>query len=447
MPYALRGVNMDWDQLLKEAIHHLQEYIRINTVNPPGNEVEGARFFKKLFDAESIPCQIFEPSPGRGNLLATLKGSGKKRPILLLSHIDVVPVEKERWTVDPFAGIIQDGYLYGRGAIDDKSMGIMEMMALLILKREKIRLERDILFFATADEETGGRWGVQWAVENVSPLMESEYALNEGGYVILNETGAPDRYEISSGQKVVFQLQLKARGTSGHGSMPHPDNPNVKLIHGLEAVTKWETPYNILPMVREYFLRMAPKQPPDERKFFEDIEKGLSDPSFSARLTSNPIYNAMVRDTISLTILQGGSKANVIPSESNATLDCRLIPGSSKKNFLKEIKRRLGEGIEVKGSMEGNPVSPSPFDTDLFQAIQKFARENDPDCPVVPLLLPGATDSRFLRERGMTTYDFCPFRMPEKEIFRVHGNDERIALENLRFGMKMLVEIIKEVAT
>ncbi len=438
---------MDWDQLLKEAIHHLQGYIRINTVNPPGNEVEGARFFKKLFDAELIPCQIFEPSSARGNLLATLKGNGKKRPILLLSHIDVVPVEKGRWTVDPFAGIIQDGYLYGRGAIDDKSMGIIEMMALLILKREKIPLERDILFFATADEETGGRWGVQWAVENVSPLMESEYALNEGGYVILNEKGVPDRYEISSGQKVVFQLQLKARGTSGHGSMPHPDNPNVKLIHALEAVTKWETPYNILPMVKEYFLRMAPKQPPDERKFYEDIEKGLSDPSFSARLTSNPIYNAMVRDTISLTILQGGSKANVIPSESNATLDCRLIPGSSKKNFLKEIKRRLGEGIEVEGSMEGNPVSPSPFDTDLFQAIQKFAKENDPDCPVVPLLLPGATDSRFLRERGMTTYDFCPFRMPEKEIFRVHGNDERIALENLRFGIKMLVEIIKEVAT
>jgi acetylornithine deacetylase/succinyl-diaminopimelate desuccinylase-like protein len=438
---------MDWDQLLKEAIHHLQEYIRINTVNPPGNEVEGARFLKKIFDAESIPCQIFEPSPGRGNLLATLKGNGKKRPILLLSHIDVVPVEKERWTVDPFAGIMQDGYLYGRGAIDDKSMGIMEMMALLILKREKISLERDILFFATADEETGGSWGVRWAVENVSPLMESEYALNEGGYVILNETGAPERYEISSGQKVVFQLRLKARGTSGHGSMPHPDNPNVKLIHALEAVTKWETPYNILPMVKEYFLRMAPKQPPDERKFYEDIEKGLSDPSFSARLTSNPIYNAMVRDTISLTILQGGSKANVIPSESTATLDCRLIPGSSKKNFLKEIKRRLGERIEVEGSMEGNPVSPSPFDTDLFQAIQKFARENDPDCPVVPLLLPGATDSRFLRERGMTTYDFCPFRMPEKEIFRVHGNDERLAIENLRFGMKMLVEIIKEVAT
>ena len=438
---------MDWDQLLKEAIHHLQKYLRIDTVNPPGNEMEGARFFKKIFDAESIPCQIFEPSPGRGNLLATLKGNGKKRPILLLNHMDVVPVERERWSFDPFAGIIQDGYLYGRGAIDDKSMGIIEMMALFILKREKVPLEKDILFFAAADEETGGKWGVQWAMENVSSLRNSEYALNEGGYVILNETGDPDRYEISNGQKVVFQLRLKARGTSGHGSMPHPDNPNVKLIHALEAVTQWETPYNILPMVKEYFFRMAPKQPPDERKFFEDIEKGLSDPSFSARLTSNPIYNAMVRDTISLTMLQGGSKANVIPSESNATLDCRLIPGSSKKNFLKEIKRRLGEEIEVEGSMEGNPVPPSPFNTDLFQAIQKFAKENDPDCPVVPFLLPGATDSRFLRERGMTTYDFCPFRLQEKEIYRVHGNDERIAIENLRFGMKMLFEVLKEVAT
>jgi len=438
---------MDWDQLLKEATHYLQEYLRIDTVNPPGNEVEGARFFKNIFDAESIPCQVFEPSPGRGSLLATLKGTSKKRPILLLNHIDVVPVEKERWTVDPFEGIVQDGYLYGRGALDDKSMGIIEMMTLLILQRKKVPLERDVLFFAAADEETGGKWGIQWAMENVSSLRRSEYALNEGGYVILNETGDPDRYEISNGQKIVFQLQLKAKGTSGHASMPHSDNPNVKLIHALEAVTKWETPYNVLPMVKEFFLKMAPKQPPDERKFFEDIEKGLHDPSFSARLRTNPIYNAMVRDTISLTILQAGSKANVIPSESSATLDCRLIPGSSKENFLKEIKERLGDEIEAEGKMEGKSIPPSPFNTDLFQAIQKFAISNDPDCPVVPFLLPGATDSRFLRERGITTYDFCPFRLPEKEIMRVHGNDERIALENLRFGIRMLMEVIKEVAT
>ena len=438
---------MDWDQLLEETIRHLQEYIHINTVNPPGNEVEGARFFKKILEAESIPCQIFEPSPGRGNLLATLKGDGKRRPLLLLSHMDVVPAEKEQWSFDPFEGVVKDGYLYGRGSLDDKSMGIVEMMALLILKREQVPLKRDVLFLATADEETGGRWGVQWAVENIPSLKESEYALNEGSYVILNGEGIADQYGVSNGQKVLFQLELKAKGTSGHGSRPLPDNCNVKLVHALEKVTKWETPYNILPMVKEYFSKMAPKQPPDERKFFEDIEKGVSDPSFSAKLTSNLIYNAIVRDTISLTILRGGIKENVIPSESTATLDCRLIPGSSKENFLKEIKRRLGDEIEVEVISESLSLPPSPLNTDLFQVIQKFAAKNDPGCPVVPVLLSGATDSRFLREKGITTYDFCPFRLKEKELLLVHGTDERISLENLKFGVKMLVEMIKDVAT
>ena len=437
---------MDWDKLLQEATHHLQEYIRIQTVNPPGNEIEGATFFKKIFDAETIPCQVFEPSPGRGSILATLKGNGKKKPILLLNHIDVVPAEKEHWKVDPFAGTIQDGYLYGRGALDDKSMGIIEMMALLILKRGKVLLKRDVLFFAGADEETGGGWGVEWAIEKVPSLAEAEYALNEGGAVILNDDGTADRYGVSNGQKVLFQLEVKAKGTSGHGSMPHSDNPNVKLVEALERVTKWETPYNILPVVKEYFLKIAPKQPPADRQFFEDIEKGLSDPAFSKRLTSNPIYNSIVRDTISLTILQGGSKINVIPSESTASLDCRLIPGSSKEDFLKGVKKRLVDEIEVEVVSESRSLPPSPLDTDLFQAIQRFAAKNDPACPVVPLLLSGATDSRFLREKGVITYDFCPFRLTETELKTEHGNDERIALENLRFGMKMLVEILKDVA-
>ncbi len=438
---------MDWNQLLDEAIKHLQAYLRIDTVNPPGNEIEGGRFFKNIFDMESIPCELFEPSPGKGNLLATLKGNGEKRPILLLNHMDVVPVEKGGWEVDPFAGIIKDGYLYGRGSLDNKSMGIVEMMVLLILKRNKISLKRDILFFGAADEETGGKWGIEWAMENIPSLKESEYAINEGGYVILNEEGKPDRYEISNGQKVLFQLKLKAEGTSGHGSMPHSDNPNVKLVQALDKITKWETPYHILPMVKEYFLKMAPKQPPEDRNFFENIENGLNDLAFSIWLTSNPIYNAMVRDTISLTILQAGSKANVIPSESTATLDCRLIPGSSKENFLKRLRGKLGDEIEVEVISESQSLPPSPFGTDLYKAIKKYAEENDPDCPVVPLLLPGATDSRFLRGNGIITYDFCPFRLTEKEMLRIHGNNERIAIENLRFGMRMMVDILKEIAT
>ncbi len=180
---------MNDDVLLEEAVRYLQEYIRINTVNPPGNEIEGARFFQKVFEKESISCRVFEPSPGRGNLLATLKGTGTKKPVLLLNHMDVVPAEKDQWEVDPFEGVIKNGYVYGRGALDDKSMGIAEMMVLLILKRENVPLKRDILFFAANGEETSGEWGIQWAIENLPVLMEAGIALNEGGYVILNEDG------------------------------------------------------------------------------------------------------------------------------------------------------------------------------------------------------------------------------------------------------------------
>jgi acetylornithine deacetylase/succinyl-diaminopimelate desuccinylase-like protein len=438
---------MNWDHFLDEATHYLQEYVRIQTVNPPGNEIEGAKFFKKIFDKESIPVRIFEPLSGRGSILATLKGSGTKKPILLLSHIDVVPAEKERWEVDPFAGVIKDGYLYGRGTLDDKFMGIIEMMALLILKHEGILLKRDILFFATADEETGGGLGVKWGMENIPALKESEFALNEGGYILMNEAGVVDRYELSNGQKVICQLQLRMEGTSGHASMPTPDNPNVKLLRALEEVTKWETPFKILPMVKEYFSKIAPKQSPEDRPFYEDIEKGLVNPAFAKKLTSNPIYNAMVRNTVVLTVLQGGTKANVIPSESSATFDCRLIPGTSKEDFLKEIKRRLGDGVEIKALAESQSVQPSSLDTDLYKAIQKFAIQNDPNCLVVPLLLPGATDSRFLRNKGIIAYDFCPFRVAEKDLLRVHGNNERVALDNLKFGTRMLVEILKEIST
>jgi acetylornithine deacetylase/succinyl-diaminopimelate desuccinylase-like protein len=320
------------------------------------------------------------------------------------------------------------------------------MMVLLILKRERIPLKRDILFFAAADEETGGRWGVEWAIDNVPSLKESEFALNEGGYITLNDAGRPERYEVSSGQKVLYQLRLKAKGTAGHGSMPHADNPNVKLVQALDRLTAWDIPYRVLPMVKEFFVKTAPKQPPEDRRFFEDIERGLTDSAFAKRLTSNPVYNAMVRDTISLTILQGGSKTNVIPSESTATLDCRLIPGSSKETFLGEIEKRLGDQIGIELISESPSLPPSPFSTDLFRAIEKYAVRYDPDCPVVPYLLPGATDSRFLREKGIVSYDFCPFRLSEKEMMRIHGNNERIAVENLSSGMKAMVEMIKDIA-
>ena len=437
---------MNWDSLRNEAKHHLQDYLRLATVNPPGNEIAGARFFEAIFNRESIPVRIFEPSPGRASVMATLKGDGTQKPLLLLSHIDVVPVDREKWKIDPFSGTIHDGFLYGRGALDDKSMGIVGMMVMLLLKKERVPLKRDILFLAAADEETGGTWGIEWAMEHLPVLREVEFALNEGGYVMLDENGAVDRYEISYGQKTLCQLKLTVRGTSGHGSMPHGDNPNVKLVRALDRVTRWETPVRILPMVREYFAKMAPKQSPEDRPFYEDIEKGLEDPSFLKKLTSNPSYNAVLRDTFSLNVLQGGKKINVIPSESTALLDCRLLPGTPKDAFLKELQRHFGEGVEVDIVSESPSLPPSPFDTPLFKAIERFAARHDPGAPVVPLLLPGATDSRFLREKGVIAYDFCPFRLSQKELMLVHGDNERIAVENLEFGIKLMLEVLREVA-
>jgi acetylornithine deacetylase/succinyl-diaminopimelate desuccinylase-like protein len=438
---------MDWKKIGEEAVHYLQDYIRVNTINPPGNETEGARFLKTILDREGIPSELFEAAPGRGSLLGRLKGDGSKRPILLLSHIDVVPVEKERWEVDPFSGEIRNGYLYGRGSLDDKGMGIVELMALLLLKREKTPLKRDILFFATADEETGGDLGVRWAVENVAALGECEYALNEGGSIILDKQGVPDRYEISCGQKALCQITLRTRGTPGHGSMPHGDNPNVKLVQALDRLLRWETPFRILPMVKEYFSKLAPRQPAGERAFFLDIERGLQDPAFARRISSSPIYNAMVRDTLSLNVLQGGSKVNVIPSDSTALVDCRLVPGSSPELFLQEVRARLGGDVEVTVLSESPSLPPSPRDTELFRAIERWAAANVPECPVVPHLLPGATDSRYLREMGIAAYDVCPFRLSEKDLMLLHGHNERIALENLEFGTRMLTEILLDVAT
>ncbi len=249
------------------------------------------------------------------------------------------------------------------------------------------------------------------------------------------KTGTPDRYEISSGQKVIFQLRLKTTGTPGHASMPMTDNPNVKLVRALDALTRWETPFTVLPMVKEYFHNLAPKQPEDRRVHFEDVEKGLRDPSFSSWLTSNPAYNAMIRNTLSLTVLKAGSKVNVVDTLRIDGADRLPVrhPRHLERRFSERDQRKARGAVEVEVISESDSHPPSPFNTDLYKAIERFAAENDPGCPVVPHLLPArGTDARYLRMKGMTVYDFCPFRLTEKEMLRIHGNNERISLENLK---------------
>ncbi|MCK5553440.1 MAG: M20/M25/M40 family metallo-hydrolase [Deltaproteobacteria bacterium] len=441
------GKPVDWERVTQEGVTHLREYIRIDTTNPPGNEMEAALFLKGILEKESISCTVFNPHPGRANLMATLSGDGSKKPLILLNHMDVVAAERDKWEVDPFGGVMRDGYIYGRGALDNKGMGIAQLIAFLMLKRSHIALSRDIIFLALGDEEMGGRLGARWMLENVPQLKEAEYVLNEGGGVIVDEGGNLEYYEISTVQKVVFPIKVRASGLSGHGSIPQPDGATEKLVDALGRLAKWRPLFRVIPLVQEYFSNIAPVKWPHKVNRFRNLAKSLQDEFFAGEFTANPIHNAMVRDTIALTVIRAGTKANIIPSEGEAILDCRLIPGSSKEDFLEEVRGLIREtGAEVEVKSEAKPIPPSPLDTDLFRAITTVARRRDPNCIVAHPLLPGATDSRHFREQGVVCYDFSPFRLSQSDLLRIHGHNERLTTENLSFAIRLLYEILGEVS-
>jgi acetylornithine deacetylase/succinyl-diaminopimelate desuccinylase-like protein len=440
---------IDWKGVSDEATEILKNYIRINTTNPPGNEMEAARYLEGILRNEGIDTTIYEPAPHRANLMALVPGGKAEGPLILLNHMDVVPVEEDKWDLDPFSGIIKDNYIYGRGAIDMKGKGVAELITMLLLKRHKIPLNRDVIFLATADEETGGRWGVKWMLEREARLKEASCVLNEGGCILVRENGALDHYEIATAQKVVAQFTVKAIGKTGHGSMPHGDSANVKLIRALNRLVEWETPFVVIPLVKQYFANLSKGKPPEEAKGYQDIEKALRNHSFAKAFTTNTQYNAMVRNTLTPTILKAGQKVNVIPSMATAAFDCRIIPGTSSTDFFAQLQKVIGDeeiAIIPLPEFESNPLPPSPLDNELYQAIERVAQRKDPGCLVTPCLITGATDSRFFREIGVPCYDFSPFRLRQEDLKLVHGHNERISIENLGFASEVIFEIVHEVA-
>jgi acetylornithine deacetylase/succinyl-diaminopimelate desuccinylase-like protein len=440
---------IDWQGVRDEAVEILRSYIRINTTNPPGNEMEAARYLEGILRKEGVETIIYEPVPLRANLMAVITGKKKDRPLILLNHMDVVPAESDKWSLDPFGGIIKDGYIYGRGAIDMKAKGVAELMALLLLKRYQIPLKRDVIFLATADEEVGGRWGVKWMLEREPHLKEAACVLNEGGCILVREDGELDHYEIATAQKVVAQFMVKARGRTGHGSMPHQDSATVKLIRVLNRLTEWETPLEVIPLVKEYFFNLTKVEGADNVAEYRDIEEALRDPVFTKAFIANPQYNAMVRNTLTPTILKAGQKINVIPSEAKAAFDCRILPGTSSKTFFARLREIIGDNeiaITPLPEFESNPLPPSPTNNELYNAIERVAQSKDPGCIVTPFLITGATDSRFFREIGIPCYDFSPFRLRQEDLKLVHGHNERISVENLGFASEVIFEIVHEVA-
>lgn len=443
---ALSAQQIDWTAYEELALRQLQAYLRIDTTNPPGNELAAARFFQDWFTREGIPVEVYEFAPGRANLIARLRGDGSRRPLILLNHMDVVSSDPERWRVPPFSGAIVDGYLYGRGALDMKGEGLLQAVVFVLLQREKIPLQRDVLFVATADEEVAMR-GAQWLLDNHRELLaQAEYLITEGGFNLV-ENGQVKYIGVDTAEKSPFWLRLRARGHPGHGSRPRRDSATHRLIRALARVEAWETPIKILPLVEKFFRDLAPLQPPARTEPFRNLRTSIQDSAFRNWLTSDPMYNFLLRNTVSITVLEGSKQTNVIPGEALAHLDVRLLPGEDQQAFLAELRRILADDtIAIEPIQEQyRQANMSPIENDLFAAIERAAARHAPGAVVTTRLLSGYTESALFRPLGSVCYGFNPFFLTAEENAATHGDNERISVENVRRGVRLLYDVVTSV--
>src|SRR6266566_1789285 len=435
----------EWNALGDEATALLSQYVRINTTNPPGNEIAAARWIAEVLRRDGIEARIFEPAPGKANLYARLPGDGSARPLILLNHMDVVLASPEYWTVDPFSGVVRDGYLWGRGALDMKGEAITQLMTLLTLKRAGVPLKRDVIFLATADEEIGGGVGAGWFVEHHGDMVrDAEFLLNEGGTIRTDTNGRIEYYGVGTTEKSPFWLNLTAHGTPGHGSRPTPDNPVHRLVRALSRITAYQTPLVVTPAVERYFRDLSTiETDPARRAALGDVRAALRDSAAARFLTGDLTYNALLRNTISITGLQGSDKTNVIPPLARAALDVRLLPGQDPQAFLADLVRVVGDSsVEITPQGPNWPATESPSETELFRAIVAAARERTPDALVTTPPLTGFTDSHYFRRLGIVSYGLSPFPLNQAESRGIHGNNERVSLDDLTFGVHFLYDVV-----
>ena len=442
---------MDWESIREEAVKYLQDLVRINTTNPPGNETPAAGYVADVLRKEGIEAQIVESEPGRGNVIARLKGSGEKGALLLLSHLDVVPVEPEHWEHDPFGGELIDGYIWGRGTVDTKQLTVMEMLCLLLAKREGLSLKRDLVLAATADEETGGKLGVEWLVKNRPELQECEYAINEGGGFGF-DLGGKRYYLCDSAEKAPCWIKVKAKGTPGHASTPRGDNAVLKLAEAIARLGKARLPMHRTATAEVFIKSLARDQKFPNSVLLPLVLNPIFEPLIMRQLPEDseikPMLRAMLHNTATPTILRAGKKTNVIPSEAEAEVDCRVLPGQTKEDLFAEIRPYLGEDIEIEVLTEPMPFE-TDYNTELFTVFQEVIAEEDPGAKVVPFMLTATTDSRFLARKGVKVYGFSPMKPDPKASFLelAHAHNERISVENLMFGVRVLYKIVKRFCT
>ena len=431
------------------AVKWLQEYLRIDTTNPPGNEMKAVAFFKKILDQEGIENRVFEYTPGRGDLWARIPHSAAeaKRPLVLLNHMDVVTSDASHWKVPPFSGEIKDGYIWGRGAQDMKDEGLAQLVTMVMLKREKVALDRDIIFLAVSDEEADGT-GTDWFIAHQKDLLENaEFLINEGGENLLDD-GKVKYIGIDVGEKTTFWLHVVAHGRPGHASRPNPDSAPNRLVRALNRVIAYRTPLRVLPVVEEFLHDMAPYETPERAAEYLDIEKAIEDKNFQEEIERDESLNFLLRDTISLTMLGGSEETNVIPSEAWANLDVRILPGGDPNALLEAVRRAVNDPnvtIEPLNS-EFRVANYSRTDNPLFAAIREVSAKYFPGTPVVPHITSGYTENQRYRPLGINAYGFNPYTATDEEGNTEHGNDERIRVEEVRRGPRILFDVVAKVA-
>lgn len=430
------------------AVDLLRRYLQVDTTNPPGNELRGALFLKEVLEEEGIGVELDEFAPGRANLLATLEGSGAKRPIILSSHIDVVSADPTRWSVAPFAGALKDGMLYGRGAVDMKGEGIVQLVAFIRLARERTPLDRDVRFLATADEELDFS-GMKRALEKWrGRILEAGFFVTEGGENRLDAERRPLYFGIQTAQKSPYWLTLKTTGTPGHGSRPLRDSALNRLVRALERIRLWPQELRVLPTVARFFRDQAPQATGLQAEWYRDMARAVRDPdAVRAIEEGDPSISALLRNTVSITIVKAGYQTNVIPGTAEAELDVRLLPGQDPQAFLAEIRGVIDDrSVEVTPPAEFRPPAESPIDTELFRSIERVIGRHYPGVPVTTKMGTGATESSLLRPLGVTCYGFTPLLLTEAEDASQHGDDERVSVETLRRSPGIFYEVIAAVA-
>ena len=437
---------MDWSRIGREASDLLSRYIRIDTSNPPGNEARAVDFLGKVLHDNGIEFKTYESAPGRVSLLARLKGEGNNKPLLLLSHSDVVPAEGGAWDEEPFSGLIKDGVIWGRGALDMKGMGIMELMSILLLKRNQIPLNRDVLLLVAADEESLGGFGMEYMLRNHPEELEADFVLNEGGFgnVSLLPNNQP-AFLVSIGEKGPVWLKLLQRGSPGHASMPHGENALVNLMRATLKLVDEESRLMVVPTMREFFTRIGPRWPFLEPFLKEGSEEALTQSLIQSGMMAVPAINAVLRHTLSPTGMVAGERENIIPDKAEAIVDCRILPGTRVDDFVNRLRGSLEEsGAEVQVLIQSE-ANLSPMETPYFQALERVLQQNVPDQVALPMISPATTDSRFFRYRGVTAYGLIPVLCTFEDMQSVHGNNEKISIDNLALGTKIVYDFVLEI--